>query len=336
MERKDVAVIRTEGFDLQPSEDNSLLNLHDEFIFSRSERAEDFVEKVGGMEIFTSIGVLNSSSLIRTPYFIQLKNLDPIADEGILAKKYFQHADTLFQMLWLIRDCSCNAIISTVYRINTRAIAVYNNQSVFTNASGLHSTVQFSIEEIETVKDYTNKYLELAPNVSSSDRDKSGKDFFDEEEGFSNEYKSTPYFLHKDYKRIHRAKSFLDNARTSLRLPEKISFYILCLECLFSDDSTEVAYRVSERVALYLGETTKERYDIFNDVKDYYGIRSKYFHGDVLDKKFKTYEKLEDASINIDQIVRRVFVKMLFEYPSKFSLEKDDLRSWYLSLSFRK
>lgn len=55
----------------------------------------------------------------------------------------------------------------------------------------------------------------------------------------------------------------------------------IALESLFaSDASTEIAYRVSLRIAAHLGRTASEREGLYREMKKAYGWRSKTVHGD--------------------------------------------------------
>jgi hypothetical protein len=142
------------------------------------------------------------------------------------------------------------------------------------------------------------------------------------------------HFRYNDQNRIERAFLFLQTLRSAILLPQKISLYIPIFECLFSIDNTEVAHKVSERTALYIGNDKSEKFDIFGCIKECYDLRSRYFHGSVLNKKYDTKEKQKKLAEKIDSICRRVLLKVIEHDQQKFLGKEEDLRAFFDSLIF--
>lgn len=119
--------------------------------------------------------------------------------------------------------------------------------------------------------------------------------------------------------RIERALSFLTMARTSSFLPLKISLSMSLLECLFTTDKQEVTHKVCERVALYLGGTYEQKMQTYSAIKEAYAVRSGFFHGQEIDKKQDSRAKLVLHSIKVDDMLREILKKVLFEDSSIFN-----------------
>lgn len=108
----------------------------------------------------------------------------------------------------------------------------------------------------------------------------------------------------------------------------------LVTECLFGpEDSREISFRISQRVALFLETDQAKAHDLFAQVKDSYAWRSKVVHGLRLAKlkEEKSHTLLQD----LERLVRRSLVAIL---ASESFLEIFDgkRREEYLdSLAFR-
>jgi len=63
------------------------------------------------------------------------------------------------------------------------------------------------------------------------------------------------------------------------RLQDKIILYFICLDALYSEERTELSYRLSQRVALMLGQSQKERRQIFENMRALYKKRGAVVHG---------------------------------------------------------
>ncbi len=105
-----------------------------------------------------------------------------------------------------------------------------------------------------------------------------------------------------------------------------------CLEVLFSTDASELVYKLSERIAFFLGEETSSRRRIFDIIRNTYKIRSKVVHGDSV--ATKDLEKARDTSHEVDQIIRQIGIKILSdsELKARFNGKKEDLEQYLLGL----
>lgn len=84
----------------------------------------------------------------------------------------------------------------------------------------------------------------------------------------------------------------------------------IVLESLFGpEDPRETTYRLSQRLALFLGKNNSEKQDLFSEVKSSYSWRSKLVHGFRLAKL--TPEKSQSLILQLESVVRRSIVAIL-------------------------
>lgn len=95
----------------------------------------------------------------------------------------------------------------------------------------------------------------------------------------------TDSFISSTYSRYGRAYSFIKSARVTIDPAMKIAHYCSALESLFSTDNSELTYKLSERVSLFMKDMGYEPMDVFSDMKHYYSIRSAVTHGDSIKGK---------------------------------------------------
>jgi hypothetical protein len=93
----------------------------------------------------------------------------------------------------------------------------------------------------------------------------------------------------------------------------------IALEALFAENEQEIAYKVSQRIAQFIGKSPQERWDIFSAANKSYNIRSRIVHGD----EFK-HEDLLKHSVSTEDYLRRSLRKCLEDQllPNRKQLEK--------------
>jgi len=139
---------------------------------------------------------------------------------------------------------------------------------------------------------------------------------------------------HKSVPRLARAQSFAFSARETDDLGKKISLYMTCMEVIFSRDSSELAHKLSERVALFVGQDGGSKREVFRLMKRAYGIRSKVLHGDHLSASDE--RELAFVSEKADALLRQIF-RRLFDDPSVRIVHegsREDLDEYFASLMF--
>jgi hypothetical protein len=170
--------------------------------------------------------------------------------------------------------------------------------------------------EMDSGVSWTKNFLAIRPSFSDGYTDKnigmSAKDLqewgrtTDLVEGYLSEASSSPlrFMMEKGYARSGRAMQFVVAARRAQDIAFKIAHYCGALETLFTTESTELAHKLAERVAFFLGERGHNRRTVFAKVKSAYGIRSKLVHGDTL--KPNQIEELPALSAECDVFLRAI------------------------------
>lgn len=299
---------------------NDIKSLEDKFF------SETFLVKVG----------LNKIDFLCNNSYIYI-----ISDDNVL-KEYFKENNIakLLDMcsqclqhymlsLWLIKDNSVNMDMSYLYIPEQNIVLGNTRYILFSDSSGEYKITQFTDEEIETSADIFNLFLE--DRIKQNNGNKNNKET--STQSVLNFNFNRPPF--SDENRIGRAIHYITLARSQSILPNKISFYTAFLETLFTTDSTEISHKVSERAAKFLGgefETIKDNYILF---KSAYDIRSKYMHGQKLNKKYKNagMQKIVEVSNIIDILCREILSRVLIEYSQIFSsYTEKQLDEWFIDL----
>jgi hypothetical protein len=255
-----------------------------------------------------------------------LATLDELSNEHIRLKSKTNH---FINCLWFAKDNSASIINLYTYTLNTN----YCLQSVIgpgnSSAIGENNPVEFDKEDFDKALNIYNAILSVQTKIESDSPkiDFGGRPIItDSKYHKANQNKTN---------RIDRALSFLFIARNNSFLPLKISLYISVLECLFTKDAGDIVHKISERTAFYIGETPDERIDLYRSVKKAYSVRSKFFHGQQLEKKSSEHEALQDVSLKIDDLLRKVLNKVLLVDSTKFLSNDEQIEEFYTKLIFK-
>jgi hypothetical protein len=133
--------------------------------------------------------------------------------------------------------------------------------------------------------------------------------------------------------RANRAVHLLNSARRERLLSYRIAGYMICLESLFTRDSTELAHKVSERCAVLFGNNKSERTQIYDILKRAYGIRSKCVHGQ---ESRIADSSASEISTFCDELIRKSF-SMSGEKPTHeflFQASADEYEQVFLERLF--
>jgi len=188
-------------------------------------------------------------------------------------------------MLWLIKDNAAG--VENGFMEEGKWISVRVWPGVCTTASGCDDKVTFSRQELKKAR---SLYQCAYPLPSALDPKVA--------------YKTE--IVAPDLTRMSRAMYFLSAARATHQLSVKIANYCSAFEALLLSEPAELAYRLAERVAWLLGETSTERKDLFERMKKAYTIRSKAVHGSYVSaNKLKT--DLQEGVLVCDDVLRRLF-----------------------------
>lgn len=217
--------------------------------------------------------------------------------------------------LWLVKDNSVNVesgFLEYPHGDPRRSTVTSNSRAVrFAKADGSLQETEFTESEARGARDLYSKLF--AASVIDQD-----------------EYRG--YLVPEDFSRLSRLFYFIQAARGSSDLGNKIASYVTCFEALFCTDSSEMAHKLSERVAFFLAETGPQRSQIFKQVKTAYNIRSKVVHGDKIGRRLA--EQALGISVTSDDLLRNALGKILTTrgLPEVFSGPSQALEEYLTSL----
>ncbi|MFC6379853.1 hypothetical protein [Tatumella terrea] len=220
--------------------------------------------------------------------------------------------DMIIYSSWLVKDNSmlceigyCNKVSSTESSWSNNSLQVF-----FSTAEGLRfEKTSFSISELEDWRDKNHKLQEHLYNNNST---------------------MTDSFISSDYSRYGRAYSFIKSARVTIDPAMKIAHYCSALESLFSTDNSELTYKLSERVSLFMKDFGYDPMDVFSDMKRYYAIRSAVTHGDSI--KGKKLDTIPKASRELDDYLRVIMNRIISsdELMDLFNGDKSGVNDYFL------
>ncbi|MGV3560780.1 hypothetical protein [Larkinella arboricola] len=225
--------------------------------------------------------------------------------------------------LWLVKDNSVS-IPETLVMFEDGEGAILNKEMQFSNARGLFESCTINKEEFGESMVYNELLLQtVAPKTPPK---------IEETTGIAAIKPATLDF--KLLNRVGRATSFIQMGRKESYLPAKISFYVLTLEALFAaGERNEIAHKVGERAAFYVGGNGTEKLANFQLIKAMYNIRSAFFHGSPIPGTNLTEEK----SVQLDNLLRQILRKILKEDSEIFTLKDDTkLAEWFNNLLFQR
>jgi hypothetical protein len=134
---------------------------------------------------------------------------------------------------------------------------------------------------------------------------------------------------HKDDKPIRLALRRWDSVSDRNSPDDEIIDYWIGLESLFAPDMTqEVTYRVSLRIAAYVGNEPEKRNQLFRDMKSSYGLRSTIVHGAKHSNKHSS-EKEQSRLTDVTRDCLRVALIKILEAPRKF--DANDIDTCFLN-----
>lgn len=138
-----------------------------------------------------------------------------------------------------------------------------------------------------------------------------------------------PYRL----RRIQRAIYLLQGARHQKDLGLRVAWYCMCFEALFSTAPIELAHKLAERVAYFVGRDPDHRAQVFSDMKAAYTVRSIALHGDVLPDRI--HQRLKDHALFCDGTLRQVLNLVLSspELREVFDSTTDQLEDYFADLT---
>ncbi|MGE8037966.1 hypothetical protein [Lysinibacillus sp. NPDC093692] len=286
-------------------------------LFEKNLLNDTFLEGFGFSEAYSFkdsvyIYEIGDYNLLCDKFGYKIDNLD-------LIHFFLRKVQTFIGSLWLVKDNSVNCemgFLQTYKRVPRDGIVTSN--AIFSHNSTSDGEIKetiFSQSEIDSAIKYYEKYKIKHENFDN---------------GIIKKFINP---LYKGTDRIERAFYFLLNARSTTVLPNKVINYCSLLECLFTNDSSEITHKVAERFALYLGGSFEEKKRNYFLAKELYKIRSKAIHGQAVGTKTND---MKDILIEIDEKVREILVYSVDKNSNVevFSMKNEEFDNWFLDLIF--
>ncbi|GAB3336536.1 hypothetical protein GCM10027299_46690 [Larkinella ripae] len=243
---------------------------HDPSIFPRYFNIESLKKPFGSILI---------DNLLSDPFFAYHGYFDD--NEHILGySEYVQdEIDAICTSFWFIKDNCITSKELFVIPVNHRCTYKVRD-FMYSTAKGTYEKVTFTEDELKQARVYYDYFKKTRIPVS----DVPQPILFNIGEKI--QPGTVDEVIFNKLTRISRSILFLQQARATTFLPLKIAFYIQLLECLFSaNDNVEINHKIAERVAWYLGGEGTEKVTNYDFVREMYGIRSKFVHGQMLENK---------------------------------------------------
>ena len=255
------------------------------------------------------IGTLEVNRILSGDPFLYAKAGFPTEDASeksqlALLFTYLVYAQQFLNMLWLVKDNSVNfelgflqfphVTTATMARVSSNYLSV-----IFSKADGTRSQVVFNSEEIRETITYYNLFYGGQP--------------------FKILDPEAPLVPLGDTNRLSRSLYFLQAARATWFLPEKVAYYCTCFESLVSTNPYELSHQVAERVAALIGEDASHSVEVYRNLKKSYDTRSKLVHGGKLTDKGDRY--LTD-SINCDIYLRKLIHFLIADQSARVAIEQ--------------
>ncbi|HEV7379267.1 MAG TPA: hypothetical protein VGN64_05695 [Dyadobacter sp.] len=300
--------------------ENEKVTIGDKVFILPTDDVEDVVERQH-KELF---GLAAMNLLTSNPLLVAIKSVE---EQGI-NKHLAKLQDYLFDFttgLWFVKDNSV-CIRQNFTRTSDFKHSTFGYNKGASNAKGHHENTTFTSAEILQSILVMDKLAEVTPAPNSVE--KISDKMFSEDEVKKRGLNSN-HLLDYDFPRITRAYFMLSQARSTTAPAIKIAFYMSTFECLFSDGGSDaINYKLSQRIAFFLTTDKMERLKIKSSIKEAYQVRSSYIHGAEIPKQLRKHEKLILISEAIDNLLRKSFLKAIFNHGDKFSLSNDQFGKW--------
>jgi hypothetical protein len=266
-------------------------------LFLTNDRGQ--IEPLLTSDLKLRIGSLETNSLLRdtgtTIYGISNHPQTILTkDEALpLLNERLDHVQTFLMALWLVKDNAVNnelGFFEYPYKPSRPSkVGVTSNFLAvrFSKADGSVDATDFTESERREARDL---YSTFSANLVHHD-------------GYRG------FVLPEEYQRLSRIFYFVQSARQTLNLGNKISRYITCFETVFCTEAVEMAHKLAERVAFFLANTPTERPTTFRNIKTAYNIRSKTTHGDKISKKLG--EQAQSIAVGCDKLLRDAWIKIV-------------------------
>ncbi|GAA4453924.1 hypothetical protein GCM10023092_15070 [Rurimicrobium arvi] len=230
----------------------------------------------------------------------------------------------VFDLMWLERDHSISLKAGFKFLVDEKGhyskpiFSAQTSSEVSTLLDGSLNITAFSEQEILSAVSRLEKIEKAHPEVKDIDPT------------FTTLHKTRSYSSallneadYKTFTKIDIIRLFLRMYRSTPVMIQKIAFAGPIFDCLFGCSETgEITYKISMRIAKYIGGTNEEQEETFNTVSDIYNIRSRFLHGGIVKPKGET--TIKELAEKCDKLLRRIYIKVLDNDMEMFIKTKDE------------
>jgi hypothetical protein len=275
------------------------------------------IKELLNKEFSIMAGTIETAFILNSDVIIYGKNV--VNDNDFVGQDYLKcqmMASKFFlNFIWLIKDNSVNFDMAFLQYPEPQGTRIDKNyvSAVYSNCFGNRDKITLNRSELKLSREIFRERFSKEPvELQKGTR------------------------LQKGIGRVSIVFYFLQSARSNPDIAVKIVDYCTCFEALFSTSSAELSHQLAERIALFIGESFQERRDIFNKIKEAYGIRSRIIHGDLLSPS--KIDRLYSISETCDNFLRRILYKIFSdrELSDIFSNPPSQLDDYFLNLILTK
>jgi hypothetical protein len=279
-------------------------------IINDPERIKDILD----IEFIKAVGVIESEHFINANHIIYTEATEETFqgfDSDRVLVVWLVWLEMLIKDAWMIKDHGI-ACESAYCNMKNGDISEWTSNSLMVSSSlssgEKFKDVSFDLSEFNSLARKSYQLQSYLHEKDSSTLDE---------------------FVDKQFSRIGRAFRFINSARREGHPAIKISHYCSAFESLFSTESSELSHKLSERIAIFLKDYGYNPCDIFDEIKSFYGIRSKVTHGDSI--QTKKIDKIPSLSVRCDELAR-VIVNIILndnELLRVFDGKKEDFENYF-------
>ncbi|MGC4396066.1 hypothetical protein [Hydrogenophaga sp. T2] len=202
---------------------------------------------------------------------------------------FLREVQAFLTATWLLRDNSANCELAFAFGMNGQHTHSHSNSLAlhYCHHSGKKFPLHISIDELHSIcQNHKCSFQGIREAVRPQ------------------------HTAHQaQLSRLDRGMLFLQQARSSDDLGQKISNYCSLFESILSTSAAELSHQLAERIAFFTEDAATERLHLFREIKRAYSIRSKIVHGDTLSTS--TINKLIDSASICDTTARRLIARII-------------------------
>lgn len=233
----------------------------------------------------------------------------------------------IFSMaVWLLKDSSVSPAHYSFINFESKYHSNFNRTVMYTDSLGRFKSVKLNDIDLEIINRNFSilfPYMALVDNnfneapTQTTDGDTT---FFEIDKALSTKQQS-----------FTRALLFIQKARLSGDLQNKITQHMSALQCLFAVKK-DISFNLSRITASLIGKNEKEQRIIIDNIECAYGIRSEETHG----SSDEDISKIRIISKAVDSYLRRVIKKVVIDYSHLNYLsdsEQREVRDYFKGLA---